>query len=139
MAKSTRSANVLYIEFDGLAIDTDFREFDPGIDGVYVDSTAGADDLESMHPIRMTANPTGSFLIDDSAAGLAILVKLKEGATGNLIWGPRGNTAGYPKWGIEAEVKKAQATFSHDAEQVLEVEFVNKGRTWLYDGRSSTF
>jgi|SaaInl7_200m_RNA_FD_contig_21_1776474_length_1028_multi_20_in_0_out_0_3 hypothetical protein len=139
MAKSARSANVLYLEFDGLAIDTDFREFDPGIDEILVDSTAGADEVENQHRIRDTVAPTASILVEDSAAGLLIAAKLEHGTTGNLIWGPRGNTAGYPKWGIEARVKKANTAFSHEAEQVFDVEFVNVGREWLFDGRSDTF
>jgi len=139
MAKSARSANDLYIEFDGLAIDTDFREFDAGIDEILVDSTAGADEVESQHYIRDTVAPTGTFLIEDSAAGVLIQAKLEQGNTGNLIWGPEGNSTGDPKWGIEARVKKANIAFSHDAEQMLDVEFVNTGREWLYDGRTDTF
>lgn len=134
-----RSGHVSYIEFDGLEISIGSRDFDPGTDGIYVDSTAGSDELETQHKIRMTSNPTLKLLLDDSAEGLAIQAKLEEGNTGNLIWGRRGNTAGYAKWGISAEVKKASVVMAHGAEQVLDVEFVNKGREWLFDGRTDTF
>ena len=137
MAKSARSGHVVYIEFDGVVIDTDFRSFDPGIDSVETSSTAGLDGLESSHLIRETVAPTGQFLIETTET--AILEALEQGNTGNLIWGPEGNAAGKPRWGIEARIKKSNIAFAHDGEQVIDVEWVNTGRTWLYDGRSSTF
>lgn len=137
MAKSARSGHVVYIEFGGVAIDTDFRSFDPGIDSVETDATAGADALESSHQIRETVAPTGQFLIETTET--ALLAKLEQGVTGNLIWGPEGNTTGMPKWGIEARIKKSNIAFSHDGEQVIDVEWVNTGRDWLFDGRTDTF
>lgn len=134
-----RSGLDYYVEFNGLALSIGVREFDPGIDTVTVDSTAGADGLETTHPIRMTSAPTLTLLIDKSAEGIAIKAALKAGTKGNLIWGEEGNATGKPKWGIYAEVKKANVPMSHDAEQVLDVEFINHSRNWLFDGRVATF
>lgn len=139
MAKSTVDGTLLYLEFNSVVIDTDYREFDPAIDEVQVDSTAGADPLESMHHIRDTVGPTGSFLVQNDTAGKAIVAALKMGATGNLIWGLLGNTAGLAKWGIEARVKTSNVAASYDSELILDVEWVNTGRDWLYDGRTATF
>ena len=138
MAKNTLDGKSLYLEFDGLVIDTDYRDFDPGLSEVNTDSTAGADDLTSTHKIRDTCVPTLSVLLQGDAAGLAIRAKLAHGAEGNLIWGPRGNTAGLPKWGIEARVA-SNLPLSHGAEQVLDITFENTGRGWLFDGESDTF
>lgn len=138
MAKNTLSGHKLYLEFDGLQIDGDFREFDPGIDEVSVDSTAGDDELESTHKIRENVEATLMILIQDDAGGQAIVAKLKHGATGNLIWGDNTNTAGKPKWGYEARCV-VNRSFAHDSEQVLDITFKNIGREWLFDGRTDTF
>lgn len=138
-AKSSVAGKELYLEFNSVDISLDVREFDPGLDGVYVDSTAGADEVESQFHIRDTLAPTASFLVQDDATGLATKAALEMGVQANLIWGPRGNSGGLEKWGITAEVKMANIAFAFDAEQVLDVEWVNVGRGWLYDGRTDTF
>jgi hypothetical protein len=138
MAKQTLDGTIAYVEFDGVEISVDFREFDPGLDEVSVDSTAGDDGLESSHKIRETVEPTMTVLIQDDATGQAIKAKLKHGQTGNLIWGPEGNSTGKEKWGIEARVVVNRA-LAHDAEQILDITFKNIGRDWLFDGRTEAF
>lgn len=138
MAKNTLDGTIAYVEFDGLEISVDYREFDPGLDEVSVDATAGADELESSHKIRETVEPSMTVLIQDDATGQAIKAKLKHGNTGNLIWGSEGNGTGKEKWGIEARVV-VNRVLAHDAEQVLDITFKNIGRDWLFDGRTATF
>lgn len=137
--KQAQKANDLYLEFDGLVIDTDFREFDPGYGSVNTDSTAGADGLQSSLRIRDTVNPTLTILLTDDASGQAIKAKLIQGAKGQFIWGHEGNDTGKPKWGIDAQIDIAGRPHSHDAEQTLDIEFINLGRDWLFDGRTDTF
>ena len=138
MAKATKDGKSLYLEFAGVVIDTDFRDFDPGISEQETDSTAGADGLVSSHKIRDMVDPTLSILLQDDASGDAIRAALEHGNTGNLIWGPDGNGTGERRWGIEARVV-ANLPLGHASEQVLDVTFKNIGRDWLYDGNSSTF
>ena len=138
MAKSTLDGTIAYVEFGGLEISVDFRSFNPNIDEVAVDATAGDDALESSHKIREVIEPTMTILIQDDATGQAIKAALKHGNTGNLVWGPEGNTTGKEKWGIEARVV-VNREVAHDAEQILDITFKNTGRDWLYDGRTATF
>jgi len=138
MAKTAKDGTSLYLEFGGVVIDTDFRDFDPAITEVSVDSTAGADALTSTHKIRETCVPTLTLLVTGDATGEAIVEALEHGKTGNLIWGPDGNGTGERKYGIEARVV-ANLPLSHGAEQVLSVTFQNIARDWLFDGRSDTF
>ena len=139
MAKATFSGHLLYLEFGGLQIDTDFLEFDPGTAAVTIDSTAGNDGLQSEHTIREAVAPKLKVLLQSDAGGLAIKAALELGVTGNLIWGEEGNAAGKPKWGIEAKVKMSNIALAHESEQILDVEFMNVGRDWLFDGRTATF
>lgn len=139
MAKQSRKGNALYLEFDGVEIGVDFRSFDAGFDAQTVDNTAGDDALVSEFVIREMIKPTAQILVQDDATGQTIAAKLKQGVTGNLVWGPEGNASGKPKWGIEAEVKKSNIPFAHDGEQVFDVEWINTGRVLLFDGRTDTF
>jgi len=138
MADNAKDGKSLYLEFAGVVIDTDYREFDPGLTEVNTDKTAGADALTSTHKLRDTVIPTLSILLKDSVASEAIATALAHGATGNLIWGPDGNTAGEPKWGIEARVVSNVAQ-SFNAETMMDVTFENNGTDWLFDGRTDTF
>ncbi len=137
--KQLRSAKVLYLEFDSQTFQVAWRSFDPNITEVTVDGTSGTDALTSEHFIRTTCAPTASILVLDDAVGVLIRAKLLVGTTGNLIWGEEGNTGGQPKGGITARVKKANITFEHEGEQIIEVEWVNTSADWIFDPASSTF
>lgn len=134
-----RKGEEYYVEFDGQAITVGLRAFDPGLGEVSADTTAAGDALETQGLIRETIAPTMTVLVDKSATGILIEAVMAMGNTGNLIWGPRGNTSGYPKWGISARVAKSLPVLDHGDEQILEVEFANVGRAWVYNGRSATF
>lgn len=137
--RQARSGHKYYVEFDGVDLSAFVRDFDPGTGGVYVDSTAGNQALETTHRIRGSVNPTATILVDDSASGLAVRAVLEESNTGNLIWGENGNTSGQRKGGISAICTKSNIVGSHEAEQVIDVEWGNVGLDWLYDPNSATF
>lgn len=128
-----------YVEFDGVAISSDQLDFDPGMEGVLEDNTAIQDTLVNYISIRERVRPTLRILIHDDAQGRAIQAVLQQGHTGELIWGFFGNASGDPKWGITAEVVRANVAMKHDDLQVLDVDFANTANVWLYDGRTETF
>lgn len=128
-----------YLEFDGVVIDNDYRSFDPGFEIETVEGTAGGDSVRLYVPTLIKVEPSGTFIVDNNANGIAIRAVLKEGNSGNLIWGPEGNAAGKPKWGITANISKSQVASTYDAELELEVTWYNEDGALLYDGRVATF
>lgn len=128
-----------YLEFDGVVIDNDYRSFDPGFEIETVEATAGGSTARSYVPTLIKVEPSGTFIVDNNANGIAIRAVLKEGNSGNLIWGPEGNAAGKPKWGITANISKSQVAATYDAELELEVTWYNEADDLLFDGRSATF
>ena len=139
MAKTPRRGNVLFLELNSVDASCAVRSFEDGKSEITTDATSGNDPLESQFFIRDTVAPTGTFLVLDDALGILIRAELEQGREYNLIWGPEGNAAGKPKWGIEARVNTDGPTYEHDTEQVLNVEWTNRGADWLFDGRSDTF
>lgn len=136
-AKSSRSGHALYLEWDGVDISEQFLAFDPAMEKVTVDSTAGQDTVESVHVIRNKCAPTGQVEVDTSDT--TMLAKMKVGETGTLIWGPAGNGAGNERWGIDAVLVKCNIAFAHGDRQIFDCAWMNTARTLLYDGTSSTF
>lgn len=136
-AKSSRSGHALYLEWDGVDISEQFLSYDPGLEEVTVDSTAGNDSVESAHFIRRKVAPTATVEVDTSDT--TMLAKMKVGETGSLIWGPAGNGSGSERWGIDARLVKCNIAFAHGDRQVFDCQWVNTARTLLYDGTSSTF
>jgi len=128
-----------YVEYDGVAIIGDSRNFDPGFEIETVEGSAGGDAVRNYVPTLIKCEPSGTFIVDNNAAGIAIRAVLKEGNDGNLIWGPEGNATGKPKWGVAANISKAQVAMTYDAEQEMEVTWYVTSGALLYDGRSATF
>lgn len=128
-----------YLEYDGVAIKGDYRNFDPGFEFDTVEGTAGGDTVRNYVPTLIKVEPSGTFIVDNNAAGIAIRAVLKEGNDGNLVWGPEGNATGKPKWGVACNISKAQVSATYDAEQEIEVTWYVASGSLLYDGRSATF
>lgn len=128
-----------YLEFAGVPVLGDYRKFDSGLELETVDGSAGGDSVRVEVATLFKVRPKLTMIIDNDAYGLAIRAVMKEGQAGNLIWGPYGNTAGLPKWGITCAVAKATPMPTYDKEQEMEIEFYNTLGTFLYDGRTITF
>ena len=128
-----------YGEFDGVPFKGDYRTFEDGLELETVDGSAGGSTVRVEVPTLFKVAPKLKIIVDSDAYGLALAAVMKEGHTGNLIWGRNGNSAGMPKWGIAAGVKKATISNTYDKEKELEVEFYNTSDTFLYDGRTVTF
>lgn len=122
------SGDVTAITMQGM-----YKKFDPGFDATYEDNTAGADNLETQQKIRDSVAPKLSLAYRIGTAGDTLRDKLYQGARGRLVWGPEGNAAGKPKWGIECEVKKFAP--SHEASKLIEIEieFVNIGSDFVFN------
>lgn len=133
------TGDTFYLEFDGVNLFTDYREFDPGTDYDTAEGTAGGDALRKHVTTKLKVEPTGTFIVDSDATGLLIAGVLKAGHTGNLIWGPKGNGTGMPKAGIVATVKKANIPSTYDAEREYDVEWINTDGDWLFDPTTDTF
>jgi hypothetical protein len=137
MAELTGSS--FYLEFDGLVLTSDYRNFNDGLKQDMVEVTAGLDTLRHYTKTLEIAEPELTIIVDSDATGLAIYNKLKLGAAGVLVWGPKGATAGMPKWGLPVEVSEVPTDVTYDSERELTVKFMPTAGTWTYDGRTTTF
>ncbi len=128
-----------YAEFDGVALKSDYRTFEDGIELETVDGSSGGSTVRKEVATLFKVAPKLKIVVDNDATGLAIQAVLVEGHSGTLVWGRKGNTAGLPKWGISATVKKSTISNTYDKEKELEVEFYNTADDFVYDGRTATF
>jgi hypothetical protein len=129
-----------YVEYDGVSIWSDSRNFKPNLEYETVEGSAGGDTLRNYVPTLLKCDPELTLIVDDNAAGQAIRAVLKEGNDGNLIWGFEGNVVGKPKWGITANISKAQVDdVTYDGELEIKVKFYSTAGTLLFDGRTATF
>lgn len=125
-----------YLEFAGTAITSLYREFDDGMERESSESTAGFDAVRNYVPTLFKVEPKLKAILDDASAALE---KFEIGTSGTLIWGPHGNSAGKPKWGIACRVKSAPNKRKYDEAVEIEVGFEVTTGTWTYDGRTDTF
>lgn len=139
MAVLTGGSDSFYLEFNSVALTSDYREFDDGMEEDTVDGSAGGDDVRVMVQTLIKVDPSLTIIVDDNAEGQAIRAVLKIGQTGNLIWGPEGNAPGKPKWGISARCTAAPTKRTYDKEAEIEVKFANLQGTFVFDGRTATF
>ncbi|QPC81070.1 hypothetical protein G4Y79_15305 [Phototrophicus methaneseepsis] len=134
---------LLYVEFDGVEISAvGLESFDAGIDEETSDTTHIKSFLSTPDgaKLRDTVAPTARIKVDGSATGQAILAKLKQGVTANLVWGYEGNGAGKPKYGIVGRCSANRPIAVGDI-QMIDVKWANEGDDWLhnYDRDGTTF
>lgn len=131
-AKQAVSSTVYFVQFDGLSIDVGRESFEVNRGVVDSDTTGMTDGLESSTRIRDTCEPSMTVIVDESTNGAAIDAKLVHGATGLLIWGPKGNAAGKPKYGIWARVDRQDMASKGDR-LAFDIVFKNEGNDWEFD------
>lgn len=136
-AKASRKGNALYLSWDGVDITEQFLTFDPAMEEVTVDSTAGNDALESQFVIRDKTAPTAQIEVD--TADTTMMAAMVVGNTGSLIWGFAGSGTGNAKWGITAELVKCNIVANHGDRQIFDCMWINTARDWDFDGRTDTF
>jgi len=132
MAKA--SGKTCYVEFNGTALWVSSREFSVTEEQNTADATAGADVYENMVLTTKKISAGLKLVMLTSATGGAIIAtRLRPGNTFNLLWGFEGNTAGSPKGGFLAIVKKFNRSAPYDGVIAIDVEFEMAGETLLFD------
>lgn len=125
-----------YLEFNGVAVTGIYRKFDDGMEQESAEATSGTDAVRNYVSTLIKIEPKATVVLNDASSALA---QLKMGTTGTLIWGPQGNGAGKPKWGVAARVKAAPVSRTYDAEVEIEVTWEVTSGTLTYDGRTDVF
>lgn len=131
-----------YIQFNTAVVSGLYRTFDPGTETEFVDTSAAGNGLRTYAPTLRNVAPTMTLIADTDEMGTAateIITALREGAEGSLVWGPYGTTAGLPKWGITARVAKHNPSLTYDGETEIEIEFINIGSAFLFDGATAVW
>lgn len=121
-----------YVEFGGVVIDIGRDSFDEGLGNVDSDLTGMTANLETSIRIRKSVEPTMMLIIDEATAGAAIDAALKDGTQGTLIWGPKGNGTGKPKYGIFARVDRTNVAAKGDR-VAADIVFKNEGDDWAFN------
>jgi hypothetical protein len=134
-----KTGSDFYLEFDGVDITADVREFDPGIEDDTTESSTRGSTLRTHLPTKTKVEPTASLAL--KSTNTTVLAKLKRGVSGSLVWGPQGNSAGDPKAGITAKVIKGypDQAITYDELTMIEVSWINTGDTWVHDPTTAVF
>ena len=119
----------LYIEFAGVAFNTDYRSLnvDRQIDTVEV--SAGADTDKSYLTTLRDATFSVTY-VDENGSGTAINGALYEGAYGTLTWGPEGTASGKPKFSCPAWVTSVSAGLEYATEVTRDISLQKDG-DWI--------
>lgn len=116
-----------YVEFRGIEISQDIRNFAPNESTDSVESTAGDDTAKSYIPRLRNMTFSGQIVERGVAAGTAVREAVKNGAQGTLTWGPEGTATGQPKYSILAFVNQNNKSVPYDG-------LVMNDITWQADG-----
>lgn len=124
------TGSAAYIEFRGVAMNTDYRNFDPDRKIDKTETTAGADTDKSYLPTIRDGTVKMTFVQDNSAAGTAVVRNLYEGAAGTLRWGTEGTATGMPKYECEAFVESLTAGLKYNEATLRDVTWQKTG-AWI--------
>lgn len=127
----------LYMSFGGTAINPDFRTLTVNFGANTTDSTAGDDEYASVLATTKTVSVDLELLLETGATGDGIRNLLKEGATGEFLWGEEGNTGGSPKSGFNGVVTNASRGIPYADVVTLNVTIENTGSDMTFDARDS--
>lgn len=128
MAHFTGSA--AYLEFRGIELNTDYRNFDGDRSIDKSETTAGADTDKSYLPTIRDGTMKMTFVQDSAAAGTAVVRNLYEGAEGTLTWGPQGTATGAPKYSCVAFVESLSTPLKYNEATLRDVTWQKNGE-WL--------
>jgi hypothetical protein len=104
-----------------IVLDTDYRNFTYSQELNEIDGTAGDDDWEYMLDSFKRGEATVSIL-----AGLSTAY-LNPGSVGNLIYGPKGSTAGLRKVTIPVKLMNVEETAGYADVVTLDLTFRQTG------------
>ena len=124
------AGDAAYIEFAGIELNTDYRNFDGDRSIDKSETTAGADTDKSYLPTIRDGTFKMTFVQDNSASGTAVVGTLYEGSEGTLIWGPEGTATGKPKYSCVAFVESLSTPLKYNEATMRDVTFQKNG-SWL--------
>lgn len=128
-----------YLEFDGQDLTNDLLRFDDGLVLEQAEATTVGESVRRYISTRYTVAPKAKILLATDATGQAIRGKCKVGTEGLLVWGPEGNEAGQPKWGIVCRVVSAPVVRDYDHEVEIEVQWKPVSGSFTYHGNTAVF
>ena len=105
------TGKVLYLEFGGNVLDTDYRAFSSTETGGVVDASAGADANRTYLTTLKdgTATATVVVQVNDAAAWLVVV----PGTAGTLQWAEEGNSSGSQCHNVYAYVTERRKTMAY--------------------------
>lgn len=115
----------LYVTFGGTVISSRFRSFDADETMALVDKSAGADG--AMTYLTTLEDGKGALEVLDGSGGTALWAALDKGASGTLVWGPEGTTAGNPKHSVPAIVSRRRRNTVYNEVVKLTFDFQFNG------------
>ena len=124
------TGDAAYIEFAGIELNTDYRNFDGDRSIDKSETTAGADTDKSYLPTIRDGTFSMTFVQDNSASGTAVVGVLYEGSEGTLIWGPEGTATGKPKYSCVAFVESLSTPLKYNEATMRDATFQKNG-SWL--------
>ena len=129
----------LYVEFDGTALNTDYRTLDVSYGQDTAQTTAGADEFRNYANTVKTIEATFEAVVDEfSGRGSAFKALLIPGSEGTLIWGEEGTAAGKPKDGYLARITTADKSYGYESEITYSVTFQMAGTELAFDSSKTT-
>lgn len=120
MAEYTGSG--LSLVFDGNTLDGEQKEFSIQTEIGIVDVSAGADTYRSYLTTMTDGTATLMLLRQTGEASVAAV-----GDEGNLVWGPEGNTAGQPRFTVNAIVTGYDEKYPYDGAVETTITFQFSG------------
>lgn len=117
----------LSIVFGATTLTGNQRTFSTTEEAGLVDASAGADVARTYLKTLEDGTATVEILQDDGAGGPTLWAAVRQGATGNLVWGEEGTTAGQPRHTVAAVVSSRKKDSPYDDLTVVTVEFQFSG------------
>jgi hypothetical protein len=117
----------LHVVFGATTLSGNQRTFSVTEEAGLVDASAGADVARSYLKTLEDGTATLELLQDDGAGGPTLWAAVREGTSGNLVWGEEGNVASQPRHTVPAIVSSRKKDTPYDDVVVVTVEFQFSG------------
>ena len=127
MAATELTGNALWATFGATVLTADFHSFDESQSSNLVDATAGSDADRTYIALQKDGQISFTTLILAAGSGTVIYDAVAPGTEATLIWAPRGSTATYEKFSVNAIVADRAVTWPFDNVGELSVTFQRSG------------
>jgi hypothetical protein len=119
------TGSALYLLFNGVALDTDYRAFSQTDEGGTVDGSAGPDTDRTY--LTTLKDGTASATIVEQAGSTQAWATVAPLASGTLEWGEEGSAAGKQRHYCQAIVTSREKAMEYADLSVIDVE-------WQFNG-----